>query len=96
MKQMCDWVYGFPYRYRRLIAVGIVILCWTIRKTRNETCFQGNYPKDPAYIVFLLCHWLKYWAGLQKSSEKEKLLSGVYLIQTVNFITETSAVRFPQ
>lgn len=60
-------VYSFPYahRKRKLIAVGIAALCWTIWRTRNEACFQGNYPKDPANLVFLMCYWLKYWAGLR-------------------------------
>lgn len=60
------WILQFRGRQRRLIAVGVSALCWTIWKSRNASCFSGIVLKAPTNLLFSVCYWMNFWADLQK------------------------------
>lgn len=48
------------------VVVGVAAILWAIWKTRNTACFQSKLPTDPSHVVYMVCNWFEYWAGLQK------------------------------
>jgi hypothetical protein len=61
---------------RKVVMIGAVALCWTFWRTRNNSFFDGMRPKDPTNIIFLICHFLNYWAKLQRSALRKLLQLG--------------------
>ena len=47
--------------------MGLAAVCWAIWRTRNSVCFYEKKVKSPTEIVCLICSFIVYWAGLQKT-----------------------------
>lgn len=62
---------------KKFHAIGIAAVCWAIRKTRNQACFDGKTLKNPASIICFACALMKYWAGLFLEMDREALEAGV-------------------
>jgi hypothetical protein len=45
--------------------VDLGAICWAIWKVRNRMCFEKKQIKNPIEIMFSVCAFLRYWAGLQ-------------------------------
>lgn len=54
-------------------AVGIAAVYWAIWKVRNQACFDGKIPKNPASIICFACPLMKYWVGLFLEMDREAL-----------------------
>jgi hypothetical protein len=51
-------------------------LCWAIWITRNKITFDRYILKSPVVIVFSMCLFLLYWAGLYYLEEAEAIRGG--------------------
>ena len=38
------WVESFPISQRKLVLCGKADMCWTLQKTRNDSCFNHKLP----------------------------------------------------
>jgi hypothetical protein len=56
--------------------VGIVAICWAIWLVINKVTFDGHIMRSSMEVVFIMCSFLPYWAGLQTAEVKEKLIHG--------------------
>jgi hypothetical protein len=54
-----------------LLAAG----CWAIWNVRNQITFEKKVVKSPMVTIFLMCAFLRYWAGLYED-EAEKVRGG--------------------
>jgi hypothetical protein len=65
-----------------LHAVGLVVVCWVIWRTRNVVCFEDKRVKSPTKIICLTCVFLSYSAGLLKEDPKEQMIQGAEVMKT--------------
>ena len=77
------WLESFHINDRLLISVGVAALIWAIWKTRKKACFDGVFLQDPISIVFLMAHYISYWAGLQKQSLRGLQRKGAKMVVLV-------------
>lgn len=57
-----------------LASVGVAAVFWAICKTRNNACFRNKLPTEPLSFIFLISHWMNFWALFQ--GEKKGKCSG--------------------
>ena len=50
---------------------------WAIWKCRNKACFDSKTIKHPAEIIYHVCSFMSYWAGLYPPEMQGKILEGV-------------------
>lgn len=75
--QIWRWCEKWIPGCRQFYAVGIAAIFWVIWKCRNKMCFDGKVLKNPIEIICHACALMRFWAGLQKDEDKEKLIQGV-------------------
>jgi hypothetical protein len=68
---------------RKVVMIGVVALCWTLWRTRNNSFFDGMRPNDPTNVIFLICHFLNSWAKLQRSTLRKLLQLGASRLAAV-------------
>ncbi|KAG0527445.1 hypothetical protein BDA96_06G234100 [Sorghum bicolor] len=44
--------------------------------TRNVVCFEDKRTKSPSKIIYMMCSFLDYWAGLQKPDIERQMKQG--------------------
>jgi hypothetical protein len=80
--------------------VGIAALCWAIWKTRNKACFKGKLISSLVSLIYYMCSFHHYWAGLQTGNDKELLLEGASRLQrgatAAHDVASSSMVRIQQ
>jgi hypothetical protein len=52
-------------------------------KTRNKTCFQKKPIQNPGDVVFLVCAFMKYWAGLFPEEARNLVAAGTEAMMKV-------------
>jgi hypothetical protein len=52
-------------------------------KLRNRACFEKTLIRSSTAIIYYVCFFLKYWAGLQNNIDKEDLLRGAEALQEI-------------
>jgi hypothetical protein len=52
-------------------------------KFRNRACFEKTLIRSSTAIIYYVCFFLKYWAGLQNNVDKEDLLRGAEALQEI-------------
>ena len=55
--------------------VGLAALCQAIWCTRH-VCFEDKRTKSPSKIIYMMCSFLDYWAGLQKPDMERQMKQG--------------------
>jgi len=55
--------------------VGLAALCQAIWCTRH-VCFEDKRTKSPSKIIYMMCSFLDYWAGLQKTDMERQMKQG--------------------
>jgi hypothetical protein len=55
---------------------GLTMICWAIWKARNRTCFEKKLIKNPNEVIFFVCLFMQFWAGLFKGDMHEKIKAG--------------------
>jgi hypothetical protein len=66
----------FSNASRNVQIAGIAAICWAIWKTRNSSCFERKFLKNPADLIFLATSFMKYWAGAHFDTEAAQLQHG--------------------
>ena len=80
--QCFAWFYAFWPGGAKFYALIMSAVCWAIWTTRNKITFEGYKLRSPISIVFTVCSFLKYWAGMYKAEDKMAICMGAdYLIQ---------------
>jgi ABC-type dipeptide/oligopeptide/nickel transport system permease subunit len=49
---------------------------WAIWNTRKKISFEGFVLKSPVSVIFIVCSFLNYWAGLYSEEEGMKIKMG--------------------
>jgi hypothetical protein len=62
---------GFPNFYQLADdqIAGIGAICWAIWKIRNKACFEKKLIKSPLELICYATVFMKYWAGLNSTSD---------------------------
>jgi hypothetical protein len=68
---------------RKLVAVGITALLWTLWKIRNKASFQNIFPVDLDIIMFSVSHMISTWAILQKKGLRSRQCAGARVLLDV-------------
>jgi hypothetical protein len=68
---------------KRLMAVGVASILWTLWNTRNGACFRNFSPVDPVSIISQIPRYIHFWAGLQRTKLRDKQKSGAKRILAV-------------
>jgi hypothetical protein len=66
-------------------------ICWTIWKTRNRSCFEKKFLKNPVDLIYLCAAFMKYWASLHSTADAVQLQQGADAL--LNLALGTSAGR---
>ena len=77
------WIDSFTIRDRYLFSTGISALLWAIWKTWNNAYFNGVIPQDPTSVIYLMAHFISYWAALQKPGMREPQRRGARMLVMV-------------
>ena len=77
------WLDTFKIKERFVVSSGVAALIWAIWKTRNDACFNGVFPQDPVNVIFLVSHFVSYWAGLQRTDLRKMQRKGARLLLLV-------------
>ena len=82
---------------QKYYTVGLAAACWAIWLARNRATFGKKQIKTPFEIVFSLCSFLLYWAGLQQEEGAKELRSGAEMIRlsTMRLMGMCNAARVP-
>ena len=62
--------------------MGLAAICWSILRIRNSVCFDNKRVKSPTEIVCMMCSFITYWAGLQKT-ELKQVIQGAETIKVI-------------
>lgn len=62
--------------------MGLAAVCWALWLARNRATFENKLIKTPFEIIFSMCSFLLYWAGLQQEGDAGELRSGAELVRT--------------
>jgi hypothetical protein len=65
--QVVSWFYAFLPSGKQAYMVGIVAICWAIWLVINKVTFDGHIMRSSMEVVFIMCSFLPYWAGLETS-----------------------------
>jgi hypothetical protein len=49
---------------------------WAIWIVRNQITFDKKVVRSPMIMVFVMCAFLRYWAGLYNEVDKGKIVAG--------------------
>jgi hypothetical protein len=52
---------------------------------RNKTCFEKILIRDPCDIMFFVCSFIRYWAGLYSKEMQVVIRSGVEMMMRTAF-----------
>jgi hypothetical protein len=59
---------------KKILAVGITAVIWSIWKTRNLACFEKKWPDEPYVVILKICYYINCWSLLQvKEDAKGRL-----------------------
>lgn len=59
--------------------MGLPPICWSI-KARNKACFEKVYIRHPGEIIYVVCTFIRYCAGLYSEESQKMINSGVELM----------------
>ncbi|TVU01395.1 hypothetical protein EJB05_53164, partial [Eragrostis curvula] len=76
MVQHKDWIKMVLPGGDKVYTEGLAAVCWAIWKSRNKACFDKIMIKHPCDIVFYICSFLRYWAGLYSAEMNEVIQAG--------------------
>lgn len=74
--QCWAWLYAFWPGGKKFYTLVIAAVCWSIWITRNKVTFEGYKLMSPVTVVFTVCGFLKYWAGLYSEEERGAIVAG--------------------
>jgi hypothetical protein len=77
------WFPQFLPVSRNVQIADIAAICWAIWKMRNKACFEQKLIKSPLELICYATVFMKYWAGLNSTSDQEALRSGADAILAV-------------
>ena len=65
---------------RNVQIAGVASICWEIWKLPNRACFEGRLIRSPIELIIYSCVFMKYWAGLHDSNDREALRAGADML----------------
>jgi hypothetical protein len=78
--QFWAWVTNALPRGESFHMLGLAAISWTIWKARNMACFEKKLIKHPIEIIFSVCTFIQYWAGLYPEEAHRLIRDGVDLM----------------
>ncbi|KAF7001427.1 hypothetical protein CFC21_017101 [Triticum aestivum] len=95
--QYFSWCHTFLPYGKKYYTVGLAAVCWAIWLARNQATFEKKQIKTPFEIVFSVCSFLLYWAGLQQGDGVKELRSGAAMVRssTMSMMKMCEAARRP-
>ena len=61
--------------------IGLAAFVWAIWKMRNRVVFDKKHVRSPTEIICCACSFIRYWAGLHVSQDKQALEAGAKALQ---------------
>ena len=78
-----NWLTGIPTKLKSQLLVGASALCWSIWCCRNDVVFNKKMITNPLQVIFLCGFWLRAWATLQKSDQREYMVDGSLRLEAI-------------
>jgi hypothetical protein len=66
------WLRGVNKDVKLLLLLGGAVTCWSIWLSRNDIVLEKYV--SPMQVIYLVTHWLRTWAILQKPDLKDIVL----------------------
>jgi hypothetical protein len=70
------WFPNFFPASRNVQIAGVASICWAIWMLRNKACYEGKLIHSPIKLICYDVVFMKYWAGLNNSADREMLVGG--------------------
>ena len=74
--QCIVWLHKFVRWGKQFHMLILASVCWAIWITRNEITFDKKVVRSPLVIIYTMCSFLRYWAGLYGNDDSEKIKEG--------------------
>jgi len=69
------WLRGVNKDVKLLFLLGGAATCWSIWLIRNDIVFEKKIFVSPVQVIYLVIHWLRTWAILQKPDLHDTLVA---------------------
>lgn len=79
VQHLCGWIMEFLRKVGGLVVVGVAMVIWAPRKSRNRACFDIIYPYDPSSIITHSVYWPEFWKLLQRRELQGARVKGARL-----------------
>jgi hypothetical protein len=87
--QYWAWVKSALPRGHEVYVLGLAAICWATCKVRNHTNFDKKPIKSSMDVLFFVCVFLQYWAGLYTEGMWPLIKAGVEtLLSTVTKVAK--------
>jgi hypothetical protein len=81
--QSLAWLYAYLPGDERFYTLLLAAIYWSIWTIRNKVTFEKYAVKSHEVILFTMCFFSTYWAGLYKAEDAEKIRGGVKKLITL-------------
>src|SRR5438105_86510 len=61
-----NWLGGFDKELRNTALLGAATTVWSLWLHRNDIAFEKKTNSSPLQVIYVISHWLRTWAVLQK------------------------------
>jgi len=69
------WLRDVNKHVNLLLLLAGVATCWSIWLSRNDIVFEKKKFVSPMQVIYLVTHWLRTWAILQKPYLQDTVVS---------------------
>jgi hypothetical protein len=78
-----NWLNGVDKPSKALIRIGVLALCWSIWRCRNDIIFNNKTKFSFLQVIFSMVHWIQLWGLLSPTVLRDILATGCIRLQMV-------------
>ncbi|KAF7098958.1 hypothetical protein CFC21_100649 [Triticum aestivum] len=79
--QYFSWCYSFLPDGEKFYTFGLASLCWAMRNCCNRTTFELKKLGSPFNVIYVVCGYITYWAGLMMGEDREAMERGAKMLR---------------